>query len=365
MFKKILIVLMIGCFLLGMATRAEAENALKSTTTTGSSVESEDNVKYIPKVIIEARWGNGPGEFGFSPDPDVPSAATGPCGLVVDSDKLYILDAVNRRINAYSDGGSFLRAIDLKKESLELLFFNPGFTALEKDGENNFYLLGYDSPSGGSKILKFDSVGNFVNELCKSPVDEEFVRTPLVLPPPLLWKKERRDSLGVLLGSYKTRGIEAPSNLKAEYDSLDSILKDFRSLRERKEPLRISFDPVLKIKGDSLIVNVNGEEGLVYFDKKSGKNFTVKHKTRGEIKKWWYSGDYTETIRNLVGLSEDLKEFVLSSRDGAAVFTATGFDEDGNFYELLWDPCNYNNKGIKVIKWEKQNFIYSFFCIFN
>jgi hypothetical protein len=339
------------CFLLGMATRAEVEDVKKEAEST-PTVESETTEKYVPRVIINAKWGDGPGEFGFDPDPDVPSAGTGPCGLIVDNGELYILDAVNQRINVYLNNGSFQKSIGLEGGDLEQLFFNPGFVAFKKDNENNFYLLGYDSPSGGSKILKFDSNGNFIKELCKSLVDEELLQEPLYLPPPLLWKKERRDSLGTLLENYSLKGEVAPSNLKAEYDSLGRILEDFRSLRERKEPLRISFDPALKIKGDSIIVNVNGEERLVYFDKKSGKELKERKTNTIRISKYITFEDYPEVIKSGIGLSEDLREFVLDSRYNVSTMSATDFDQEGNFYELLWKPYGENLKmGVKVIKW--------------
>jgi hypothetical protein len=296
MFKKILIVLMIGCLLLGMATRAEAENAVKSTTTTGSSVESEYNVKYIPKVIIEAKWGNGPGEFGIEPDPDVPSDALGPCGLTIDNEKLYILDAVNRRINVYSIEGSFNRAIVLKGKKLKSLFFNPGYTALQRDREGNFYILGYWEKAG-QEINKFDSAGNFVKVIFQSPLN--------------------------------------------------------------KEGYRINFGPYMKLRGDSLILRASEEPASrstkLFYIHKDEKKTIIKdegEKIRGE--KWVsYYLDYPKDIKEGRGLTEDMRNFVFSCRDYAQVVGAKGYDAKGNFYELLWSALEYSDKGIKVIKWEK------------
>jgi len=305
--------------------------------------------KYIPKVIIEAKWGDGPGEFGFKPDSEIPPDGIGPCGLTVDNGYLYILDAINRRIEVYSTQGTYKNFIELKK-NLNIDFFCLS-TALGRDEKGYFYLLG--SHSGGSKILKFDSTGNFVKELCKSPIDEKANQAPIYLPPPLLRVKEKHDSLSLLLENYDSIGKRVPSNLKEEYDSLGRILEDFRSRMGRKEPLRIPFEPGFKIKGDTLLVKV--EKGnFLFINKNTGKIIKEKDRIKGRIRRWRYFGDYPEVIKKGIGLSKVIKEFVLDARRNVLTMSAIGFDEEGNFYELLWKPYGKHLKmGVKVIKWEK------------
>ena len=59
-------------------------------------------------------------------------------------------------------------------------------------------------------------------------------------------------------------------------------------------------------------------------------------------------------IKKGIGLSKVIKEFVLDARRNVLTMSAIGFDEEGNFYELLWKPYGKHLKmGVKVIKWEK------------
>ena len=290
--RRLLLIVLLVCFLLGMATREEAENAVEESATT--SVENEDNVKYIPKVIIEAKWGDGPGEFGFEPDPDVPPAGIGPCGLTVDDAKLYILDAVNRRISLYSTNGSFLKSITLEENKFNKRLINPGFNALKKDSKGNFYILGYEK--GGSKILKFDSTGNFVKEVFKSPFDEN-------------------------------------------------------------GKVRIPVDPRIKINGDSLIAslswgNTEGVTNLFYIHKETGRAIKEVKVSLSTFEKS-FQLEYPEDIKEIRNLKKEMKDFVLWARRSSQVLGANAYDQNGNFYELLWDPCKYNDKGVKIIKWEK------------
>ena len=316
--------------------------------------------KYIPKVIINAKWGDGPGEFGIIHDPY--ELSPGPCGLTVKNERIYLWDGVHYRINVYSLAGSFLYSIELKNYKYDIGFIASGGTALEMDDEGNFYLLGYDSPSGGSKILKFDSTGNFVKELCKSPIDEEEEAKIESLPFP--YEKQRK-LFASLLQDYYSKGEDPPHWLKAKYDTLDSLARAYKLQDMKREPIRFAFESILKIKGDTLITAIESKErGIVYIDKNSGKILKEVKKTKEakeRVKKWWYPEDYPDVIKNGIGLKGKLKKFVLDARGFTQTLSAHGFDKEGNFYELLWgDWGNFKgdwrkNKGmgIKVIKWEK------------
>jgi len=67
--------------------------------------------EYVPKVIIEGKWGTGPGEFGRQGDFDYDLK---PGSLAVDSKgNIYILDFVNNRIQKYSGEGKHLLDIPI------------------------------------------------------------------------------------------------------------------------------------------------------------------------------------------------------------------------------------------------------------
>ncbi|MBN1695598.1 hypothetical protein JW879_09440 [candidate division WOR-3 bacterium] len=115
MFKKILIVLMIGCFLLGMATRAEAEKAVGGTATTelekvAANDENEGVENYVKKVIVEADWGDGPGEFGMDLQHNPPN---GPGPLALDKKGiLYIYNIGKKKVYKFDKKGEFLGSIN-------------------------------------------------------------------------------------------------------------------------------------------------------------------------------------------------------------------------------------------------------------
>jgi hypothetical protein len=78
--------------------------------------------EYVPKVIIEGKWGTGPGEFGvawtYASDVNVPQDESGaipplyPSSLAVNSEgEIYILDSVNNRIQKFTADGTFIKSI--------------------------------------------------------------------------------------------------------------------------------------------------------------------------------------------------------------------------------------------------------------
>lgn len=187
MYKKVFIILTVYVFLLGMATRAEAENAVKeekTANTAESNIESEGSEKYISKVIIKAKWGDGPGEFGRVPYPkSVPPV--GPSDFYVSSDgSIYVLDDINNRIQVFEkDGG--LKNI-MRYNSEEISDSISGFMKIAVDKENNVYLLGVlEYPSKDGLIVVFDKEGTLISKILL-PVNfflEEFpdgVKNPYV-----------------------------------------------------------------------------------------------------------------------------------------------------------------------------------------
>jgi len=127
--KRVLLFLVVCMFLLGMATRAEAENAKGetekeskpvSTAIEGgkafeeeetSDIESGSTEKYTKKIIINAEWGDGLGEFGV----DLSSSPiTAPGGLAVDSEgNVFVLDNANKRIQEFDEKGRLLNIFEV------------------------------------------------------------------------------------------------------------------------------------------------------------------------------------------------------------------------------------------------------------
>jgi len=84
-----------------------------------SSTDTVVTEEYVPKVIIEGKWGPGPGEFG-STNPGfvsekAPDIHFKPSSLAVDSKgNIYILDPVNNRIQKFDENGKYIKSISVE-----------------------------------------------------------------------------------------------------------------------------------------------------------------------------------------------------------------------------------------------------------
>lgn len=75
---------------------------------------------YVPEVVRELTWGDGPGEVGLIPEAEG-QEPQGPGALAVGPQYgIYILDTVNRRIVKLGPDGDFLGAVSLPFPALSL-----------------------------------------------------------------------------------------------------------------------------------------------------------------------------------------------------------------------------------------------------
>lgn len=103
---------------------------------------------YVPKVIIEGKWGTGQGEFGrgtipFTEDYDdlIPES------LAVDSKgNIYILDTANNRIQKFDNNGKYIKSISVPtwkgyREKGEILVPSEaiGINVVIDDEDNLYY----------------------------------------------------------------------------------------------------------------------------------------------------------------------------------------------------------------------------------
>ncbi len=136
------------------AVGAHAQQPSTGAADAGVPVE-----EYVPKVIIEGKWGTGPGEFGydgfnpvdFSPNSAVfgPDDLIHPRSLSVDSKGyIYILDVANNKIQKFSKDGGHLA--DLKVDSWSGYDLDPetgwsyrvkGINIVIDSKDNLFYYL--------------------------------------------------------------------------------------------------------------------------------------------------------------------------------------------------------------------------------
>lgn len=120
-----------------VATTTWAQQASTAVPSGSTETVNTDNVpieEYVPKVIIEGKWGTGPGEFGAI-DPmqaEYYTIAMNPNSLAVNSKgDIYILDHLNNRIQKFNATGTFIADIpvysfsDNKGESRAVLKITP------------------------------------------------------------------------------------------------------------------------------------------------------------------------------------------------------------------------------------------------
>ena len=85
----------------------------KSTITADVGISTEVPVyEYVPKVIIEGKWGKREGKFGRQGEVDYDLK---PESMAVDSrGNIYILDFVNNRIQKFNKNGEYLKSIEIE-----------------------------------------------------------------------------------------------------------------------------------------------------------------------------------------------------------------------------------------------------------
>lgn len=110
------------------ATQVWAQQSSTAAPDSSIVTVSADNVQieeYVPKVIIQGKWGTGPGEFGVAwtyasniNSPEDPSGEIPPIypsSLAVDSKgNIYVLDTVNNRIQKFNAMGKHLKSIEVE-----------------------------------------------------------------------------------------------------------------------------------------------------------------------------------------------------------------------------------------------------------
>jgi hypothetical protein len=141
-------------------------NGGKSKSSTDTAKEEGVLIEeYVAKVIIEGKWGTGPGEFGvawtYAGDTDSPMSPSGsksmpiyPSSLAVDGKgDIYVLDVINNRVQKFDAEGKFIKAIDVEAYSGEEQPIWYGKVTTEDGGE---ILDRVDSKDKSGKIVGVD-----------------------------------------------------------------------------------------------------------------------------------------------------------------------------------------------------------------
>jgi len=100
----------------------------------------------IREVVVDAKWGDGPGEVGIRGD----GVKAGPNDFTIDDNgNIYVMDTVNNRVNKYDFKGTFLFSIDVGSSNL--------YVDVDCNGER-IYVAG----SSNDPVKAFDREGKLL-----------------------------------------------------------------------------------------------------------------------------------------------------------------------------------------------------------
>lgn len=144
---------------------------------------------YVPKTIIQAKWGNGPGEFGIyttakpRDTSDRPlDSFRGPDALDIDRNgNIYIFDPVNWRVLIYNESGKYKSAVSLEKDPDTGDYdFKGGYVGgywweydfIKVDSEGNIYLATTDDIIRTDYLRKFNKEGKLIKVYLSKNAEE-------------------------------------------------------------------------------------------------------------------------------------------------------------------------------------------------
>lgn len=298
--------------------------------------------EYVPKVIIESKWGTAPGEFGKYYDPNAVESlriAEAPESIAMNSKgEIYILDHLNNRIQKFDKEGKYLLSIPVEsctdkngKSAIEVTYSEsyegPVFYCKNKiftcginiviDSQDNLYYYCIKGNKG--------EVWQFKNDKLVKKCDAPKLGGVFANPQDELW-----------VGNFDflaKKGIK--SNRKNIFKKV--IIKSqneadiFISSKDSKS------EKVLKIKSNRKLKE--DERLWVILDR--ADDFKINEK--GEI-----------FIRYMQGIGSTMEVFINKyNSDGELISIAEGrignLDKNGNGYTL-----DIDDDGIKIVKWERK-----------
>ncbi len=172
--KAIVVILMLGLIItlignsvgMGQKTLRTPQTNVSTTTIVDTEQELE---KYVPKIIIKAKWGTKPGEFGIPPK-GTREAFWGPSAITIDDDgNIYMMDRWNKRVQIFDKNGNFKREIKLiinLPENIKASFFLGKNLAVDKK-RNIFFIFMFENKSGTTldeRIQKYSYLGKLLKE---------------------------------------------------------------------------------------------------------------------------------------------------------------------------------------------------------
>jgi hypothetical protein len=123
---------------------------------------------FTKQVIVKAKWGKGPGEFGLGP---LPESYVYKTNFTIDAyGNVYIVDPNNQRINVFNKEGKFTKSIPIPEEWGKDLRFSI-VEGIGADKNGNIYIASSStmallhSGSSGEVVFKIDEKGKILDSL--------------------------------------------------------------------------------------------------------------------------------------------------------------------------------------------------------
>jgi len=217
--------------------------------------------KYVPKVIIEAKWGSGPGELGYDPS----GPGFGPEGFAIDSDgTIYILDGIHGSVKKYNIEGKMLA--EYKYEA-----FNSGH-GIVVDKQGNIYVFTEDSHNNVDmrEILKYSPQDKSTESFWFPEADPSYgVRT--------IGNRMIVEKKGDIIFDSKTFGKEQKESLKSSDIEHMDVQRDgiirIWSYDKKSEGVRINIPKKYSDEYYSLPNDERIKIGLYFLGKDEMNNY--------------------------------------------------------------------------------------------
>lgn len=325
---------MIACFLILVILFFIRSNKANNFQSNSGSIRKET---YISKVIIDAPWGEEPGQFGIYKPPEGGPRVGPETYVIAQNDDIYVDDQLNGRIQKFNNNGQFISSISLS--------FSYENMYVEQSG--NIYL--YHTARVPKRIIQYDNKGNLSKEY------------------PILWDDLGMrvvggayiysDNSGRLFLCYRSDSLKVP--MIFQVGTTEMVF----SPEQQKATLREGFvgsNNVVLNQG-KIFQSKEGELRLVEFDstvKKTGKSDKEFSLYRLNLYPFGVAGFtgvdnemnvYTtqgNTIRKYNPAGDLVAEFNIEKDDYAHTSRAIVLDEHGNIFVM-----STSKEGLKIIKW--------------
>jgi len=323
----------------------EETQVLQEGTTAQTVLQTQR--EYVPEVIINGKWGTGPGEFGYlihnweevvyedryRVEYATFSKVIGPTNLAVnEKGYIYILDIINKRIQKFNDKGEFLKAINIEVPKY-VIYDNYDFLSMYVDDYENIYL--YYTPNQLTWLI-YNKDGELLKTIIgKKDIDETINRT-----------KESIKRIITDKDKYYEQHPEEKNKLLAKYEKDLNMYEEIYS-----SPKTI----LLHEKPGNIEIDNNGNIYLNEYKINSGNIEKIPADQIGNIHK-------ESMIDRISKLKNKIKQIQFTEKDGKSIsffneLVVTRYlTNDGVLYWLINKYSLSEIYGILVIKWkEKQN----------